>query len=126
MNDVLLLGILAILGADLALKLRNNKGLIPNAPSATRHPPYDSLFLKYAAKYGFPVADIVAIVDWESGFNPRAVNSETEADARKGRDVESIGLGQILYPDTARGLDSAATPTKLMEPEYNLSLVAKH
>lgn len=87
--------------------------------------PYSIIFQRIAKNWNIPLRDIVAIVDVESEFEPKAINYEKKADIIKGHDVDSIGLGQILYPDTALALDPAATRDKLMQPEYNLNLVGK-
>lgn len=69
-----------------------------------------------------PARLMKAIVSVESSFNPLAVNSEQAADKRLGRDVDSIGLGQILFPDTARSLRPGIGRDELLDPSTNLSL----
>ncbi len=127
MNEVLLTAIVAIVGTQLALSLKDRKLTLGGAitPSGKR-PPFDALFVKYSRKYNIPIRDIVSVVDYESNFNPKAVNPEEDADRRKGRNVDSIGLGMILYPDTARDYDENATPDLLMEPDYNLNIACHH
>lgn len=91
--------------------------------SATNLPiPFDDLFSRYSLIHGVSKRLMVAIVSHESRFNPRAENEETEADKRKGRDVDSIGLAQILYPDTAKALRPNITKEELFNPETNLKL----
>lgn len=87
--------------------------------AATPKIPFDDLFNRKAGKYGVPKRLMVAIVAHESRFDPRAVNLETEADVKKGRDVDSLGLGQILWPDTASDLGIAYREA-LFDPETNM------
>ncbi len=87
--------------------------------------PHSGAFFLARQKYPVPLQLMVAIVDHESNFESKAVNAETLADIRKGHNVDSVGLGQILWPDTALALDSLASKDKLMEPVYNLTLTAK-
>jgi len=94
------------------------------AGAATRAVPFDAIFTRMAKKYGTPKRLMVAIVSYESGFNPRAENEEAKADAKRGRDVDSLGLGQILWPDTA-GDYGIKDRERLFDPETNLDAVAR-
>lgn len=94
------------------------------APSNPVNIPFWELFDKWSGKMDVPWRVMVSLVQAESAFRPNAVNSESAADRRLGRDVESIGLGQILYPDTARGLDPNVNRNDLFDPDTNLRLVA--
>lgn len=86
--------------------------------------PFDDIFTRMAGKYGVPKRLMAAIVAHESAFDPRAENEETKADAKRGRDVDSLGLGQILWPDTAK--DYGITNREdLFNPETNLDAVAR-
>ena len=90
--------------------------------------PYGFIFARIAKKYNVPVRLMVATVDYESNFNPKAVNPETKADEIRGRNVDSVGLGQILYPDTSDALASKyglgkISKEDLYNPEINLNLV---
>ena len=89
------------------------------ASAATPTIPFDDIFNRKAGKYGVPKRLMVAIVAHESRFDPRAVNLETKADVRKGRNVDSLGLGQILFPDTASDLGITYREA-LFDPETNL------
>lgn len=86
--------------------------------------PFANLFDVIAFTMGVPRRLMIAIVAHESGFNPRAVNLETAADKRKGRNVDSIGLAQILWPDTAKALSPNVQREDLFDPYVNLSLQA--
>lgn len=92
--------------------------------AATVTVPFRDIFERMAAKYGTPMRLMVAIVSHESGFDPRAVNRELAADASKGRDVDSLGLGQILWPDTARDY-GVTSRESLFDPATNLDVVAR-
>jgi len=85
--------------------------------------PYLPLFSRFSTIYNVPVRLMVSIVAHESSFNPRAVNHETAADKRFGHDVDSLGLAQILYPDTARHYKPDATREDLFDPEVNLDIM---
>jgi len=84
--------------------------------------PYDILFNTYSAIHGVSKRLMVSIVRQESNFNAKAINQETEADKRKGRNVSSLGLAQILYPDTAQSLRPGITESETMIPETNLKM----
>ncbi len=87
--------------------------------------PFDDIFSRFSQLYGVPKRLMVSIVAHESKFDPRAVNEETVADRKRGRDVDSLGLGQILFPDTAS--DYGITDREqLFDPVTNLEIVAKH
>jgi soluble lytic murein transglycosylase-like protein len=131
MTELLLAIIAAILGTDLIVKNRKSSTStdtpdnqpvdvgVEEFPSV----PFGMLFSQYSRQYNFPMRIAVSIVDYESNFNPLAINYEKKADLAKGHDVDSVGLGQILYPDTAVSFDSSATKDKLMNPEYNLNIM---
>jgi Soluble lytic murein transglycosylase and related regulatory proteins (some contain LysM/invasin domains) len=125
MIELILVAIAGLLGVQI---LQNKKTKTSDSPipevSVTERPsvPYGILFERYSSKYNVPIRLMVAIVDHESNFNPKAINYETKADIQKGHNVDSVGLGQILYPDTAVALDITSTKDKLMQPEYNLNL----
>lgn len=84
--------------------------------------PFADLFDQISTRFDVPWKIMVAIVEKESGFNPSAVNEESAADTRRGRDVDSVGLAQILWPDTAKALDPNVTREDLFRPEVNLGL----
>lgn len=91
--------------------------------------PYFILFQKYAAKWKIPLRLFVAIVETESNFDAKAFNPEVIADKKRGRDVNSVGLGQILFPDTARVLADRVgitinSETDLYDADKNLNLTA--
>ncbi len=126
MTEILLAAIALLVGADLALKVKEKGSGGKSVTPSPKSFPFESLFRKHSKKYGVPVRDMVAIVSYESNFDPHAMNPEEEADARKGRNVDSIGLGMILFPDTARDYDPSATPDKLKDPDYNLDMAFRH
>lgn len=66
--------------------------------------PHYITFQKYSEKWNVPLRLFIAIVETESNFDRYAINPEVLADKKKGRDVDSVGLGQILWPDTAKVL----------------------
>lgn len=94
------------------------------ALAGTRTVPFDDIFNRMSAKHAVPKRLMVSIVAHESGFNPTAVNEESAADAKRGRDVDSLGLGQILWPDTARDFGIVVREA-LFNPETNLDAVAR-
>lgn len=68
-----------------------------------------------AFKYNVPASLILGHIKQESGFDRNAYRNEPAiSDA-------SWGLMQILTK-TAKGLDSSATATKLLDPEFNIDL----
>jgi Soluble lytic murein transglycosylase and related regulatory proteins (some contain LysM/invasin domains) len=121
---------LLIIGAVIAALLLYKKGsaALPDeriTVTETGSYPHSIAFNETVRKWRIPLRLIVAIVDHESSFNSKAINYEKKADIAKGHDVDSIGLGQILYPDTALALDPFATRDKLMNAQYNLDLTGK-
>jgi soluble lytic murein transglycosylase-like protein len=93
---------------------------IAAAPGASV--PYDSIFSALSVKHKVPKRLMVSIVAHESKFNASAVNRETAADRRKGRDVDSIGLCQILFPDTAQAYRPGIARELLTDPQTNLEI----
>jgi len=75
----------------------------PSAPPK-KLPPYYDFFKLAAEKWKVPIRLMVATVDYESDFKTDAVNEEAEADEKWDFDVDSLGLGQILWPKTAQAL----------------------
>lgn len=100
-------------------------GGVSKAPTPPQTFPYEGFFRRYATSWGVPARLGVAIVAVESSFNPRAINHEEAADKRKGHNVDSVGLGQILYPDTATSLQPGIKLDDLFDPEVNLNLTFK-
>ena len=86
--------------------------------------PYAIAFIRAAKTWNIPLPLMLAISEWETGgtFDPKIVNFEREADIKKGRNVDSIGLMAILWPDTAQFLDPQSTREKLFDVQYNLNL----
>ena len=78
----------------------------------------DALFAAAAAPHGVHPALLKAIVEVESGFDPNAVRDE-------GNGRLSIGLGQILWPDTAQALGFPGPAERLQDPWVNLNLSAQ-
>jgi soluble lytic murein transglycosylase-like protein len=89
--------------------------------------PFEALFSRAGARHGVPKRLLIAISAHETGgsFNARSFNGEPEADRRKGRNVDSVGLMQILYPDTAVALRPGTTLEELYDPELNVDLGAR-
>jgi soluble lytic murein transglycosylase-like protein len=85
--------------------------------------PYENLFNRYSSIYLVSKRLMVSVVKVESRFNPNAINEEVAADKRKGRNVSSIGLCQILYPDTAIAFEPGITREALFNPDKNLDRV---
>ena len=73
-----------------------------------------------ASDAGIEPALLLAIVDTESGWRQSATNL-TGGDLARGG---AYGLAQMTLR-TAQGIDSGATPERLLEPAYNLSLAAQ-
>lgn len=86
---------------------------------------YLDLVVRVCAVYDVPPRLLMAIVGHESKWNPRAVNLEKARDERIGRDSDSLGLGQILYPDTAQALRPGISRDALFDPAINLELTAE-
>ena len=132
--ETLLLGAIAlILGGNLLQQTRSNKRKDSVTPSPTfgvtpldlSDVPYGNMFKRSADKYNVPIRLLVSTADYESSFNPKAINYESKADIAKGHNVDSIGIGQILYPDTAKALDKNCTVDKLLDPDYNIDLMGQ-
>jgi soluble lytic murein transglycosylase-like protein len=115
------LAIVGIVAAALYF-LASSRTLARPATALPSSFPYEGFFRRYATSTGVPVRLMVAVVAHESSFNAKAVNPETAADKRKGRDVDSLGLCQILWPDTAKALDPEIERVELFDPEKNLAL----
>jgi len=77
----------------------------------------DALIVAAARPHGVHPALLKAIVEVESGFDPNAVRDE-------GNGRLSIGLGQILWPDTAQALGFPGPAERLQDPFVNLNLSA--
>lgn len=86
--------------------------------------PFEPIFDQVARARGVSKALLLAITFVESHFDPRAFNEEEAADRRRGRDVDAIGLMQILYPDTALGFRPGISMESLYDPETNIDLGA--
>lgn len=86
--------------------------------------PYEPIFDAQAKKYAVPKRLMVAVVAHESKFDPRAVNHETAADVKRGRNVDSLGLGQVLWPDTAKDY-GIVLRDELFDPAINLNVTAR-
>jgi len=78
----------------------------------------DAMIMVAAGTYGVHPALLKAIVEVESGFDPNAVRDE-------GGGRLSIGLGQILWPDTAQALGFPGPAEGLQDPWVNLNLSAQ-
>lgn len=72
-----------------------------------------------SASTGVPTALILAHIKQESSFNPRAYKAEPAINDA------SYGLTQLLL-STAFKMDPNATPEKLYDPNYNISLGATY
>jgi len=122
-----LVAIILLLAGSTALQARQNSGSRPGAPVPPPRFPrkFGDLFDALASAHGVPARLMESIVSVESSFNPRAVNPETDADRRKGRDVDSIGLAQILFPDTAQAVRPGTTREELLDPAINLGIAFK-
>lgn len=91
---------------------------------------FDSLFIKYGAKYGVPWQYLKAIAMNESSLGTAksvalGLVSPYEIDRSKSYDGKSWGLMQVTL-STARGLDPLATEVKLNNAEYSIDLAAKY
>jgi len=84
----------------------------------------DFLFQKYGRAAGPTPALLKAVAYVESRFNPLAVNEEHNADKKLGRDVDSLGLMQVLYPDTATSIEPGVTREAMFDPETNVRIGA--
>lgn len=115
--DILTVGILLLVALTAYRVYQGIPGPVAGPRSS-----YDGLFYRYAIAHGVPARLMFAVVRVESDFNAHAVNEEKDADAKRGRDVDSLGLCQILYPDTARLLDPLVQRDDLFNPEINLNL----
>lgn len=86
--------------------------------------PFEPVFDDVARKRAVSKRLLLAHTFVESKFDPRALNEESAADRRLGRDVDSIGLMQILFPDTAQGIRLGVTRDQLFEPTTNIDIGA--
>lgn len=127
MNPVAIIAALLTLGFAIFLFVPKAQaatlaGSAGDVPPPKNSFPYFSLFQKYSVMYQVPMRLMVSVVSHESNFNPRAVNSETAADKRLGRDVDSLGLCQILYPDTAQALNPGISRDECFDPDTSLDM----
>ena len=74
---------------------------------------YDSLIARYAAENGVPLSLAHAVVEKESGYNPRA------------NGAGAVGLMQIK-PATARGIGYRGSTAALYDPATNLQWGMKY
>jgi len=79
---------------------------------------YDSLVLAAATRYQVPAALVSAIIQKESGGDPRAFNPEGAGTN------PSRGLMQVRW-STALGLGFTGKPESLFDPAVNIDLGAK-
>lgn len=103
--------LLALLVAAILVAL----GIFATAPGSKR---FDVFIILAAQSQSVHPALLKAIVEVESGYDPDAVRDE-------GSGRVSVGLAQILWPDTARGLGFTGTMDQLKDPLVNLSLAAR-
>lgn len=115
--------ILGTIVAALGFATSKAAGAVTDTPAPAV--PFDEMFTRHCLRYDCPKRLAVAVVAHESRFNPRAVNEEAEADRRRGRDVDSLGLGQILFPDTASDY-GIKDRERLFDPDTNLSITVRH
>ena len=92
---------------------------------ASERVPFRSFFEASSRKWLVPVRLLLAHADVESGFRQDAVNDESAADRRKGRDVQSVGLMQILWPDTVQALRPGLTLEQAKQPNVNVDMGAQ-
>lgn len=89
---------------------------------------FEPIFDFVCDSIGVPKRILVTIVRTEqnrmNGFNTFAFNEESQADIKKGRDINSVGLAQILYPDTAHDFMPGIPLERLYDPETNLKIAA--
>lgn len=90
--------------------------------AGTKTIPFEDLFRTASKRWGVPMRLMVSIAAHESRFNPRAENEESAADARRARDVDSLGLMQILYPDTAVFYKAGIQREDLFDPVVNVDI----
>jgi soluble lytic murein transglycosylase-like protein len=83
---------------------------------------YDPLYQKYAPVSGLSWKWLKAIALTESGQNPKAVNYD------EGQGRHSVGLMQILYPDTFENLRAEIgvnySYNDLLNPDINIYIAA--
>ena len=90
-------------------------GILPAAPADKR---WDTLIIIAAQSNNVHPALLKAIVEVESNYNPDAMRDE-------GSGRVSVGLAQILWPDTAQGLGFPGTVDQLKDPMTNLYLAGR-
>lgn len=126
MDSIVLIGILILLLGSTGLQAYQTlKKSEKKAPPIISDIPFNAFFESASTTYHVSKRLLVAIASVESNFNSKAVNNETEADKRKGRNVDSLGVMQILYPDTAQALRPSITREQLFDAETNINLGAK-
>jgi len=86
--------------------------------SAKTNSDYDRYIDKYTRLYNVDPALVKALIMAESSWNPQAIKYEYSGKV-------SVGLGQILFPDTARALGYAGNQGGLYDPETNIMLMCK-
>lgn len=74
---------------------------------------YDSIIQRYAPMFGVPATFVAAVIETESGGDPRAYRAEPQL-----QDA-SRGLMQLLY-STASGLGYGGVPDGLYDPDTNI------
>lgn len=80
--------------------------------------PFEAIIDRFARKHRVESALIKAIIQAESSWEPGAVNEN------EGRGRSSIGLMQILFPDTAKRL-GISSKDQLLIPEVNVDAGAR-
>jgi soluble lytic murein transglycosylase-like protein len=85
----------------------------PSQTAAGEGSEYDGLIARYAEENGVPLPLAHAVVEKESGYNPRA------------RGGGAVGLMQIK-PATARGIGYGGSTAGLYDPETNLQWGMKY
>lgn len=91
---------------------------------------FDNLFKKYGTVYGVDWRWLKAIAMNESSLGQvasvaRGIANPNDVEGSKSSDGLSWGLMQVTLR-TARGMDPAATPQKLNNPEYSIDLGARY
>lgn len=100
----------------------NNEEVITNE--------FDTLFKKYAQKYGFDwkILKRISWIESRIGNDSRVrkgINNPKDVESSKSRDGLSWGLMQTTIP-TSRDYDKSATSEKLNNPEFSISMGAAH
>lgn len=91
---------------------------------------FDALFKKYGTVYGVDWKWLKAIAMNESSLGQvasvaRGIANPNDVEGSKSYDGLSWGLMQVTIK-TAQGMDPAATPQKLNNPEYSIKLGAQY